>query len=376
MNTSYDVIVVGAGPAGSMAAKTVAEAGADVLLLERHTHIGQPVRCAEGINASLFKESGIPKKDSFIEQEIKGARLYLYEDTHDVSSPQWTGYILDRKRFDPYLAQLAEKAGAEVHTGTKATGLQRVQKKWEVTIQSPEELRSITADIVVGADGFECSIGKWAGIAPRWKNTEYSTCYELVLDCPYLKENHLFHIALGQEFPNGYGWIFPKKHIANVGVAVTPGKQPKQALEFFINHYPGIAEVIGEEYQVIERRGGGIPTAGPRVLDHIVGDGILLVGDAAGMVEPFTGEGIASSILSGKAAGETITTCLNNNTWEKEHLRLYEQQWKQQPYIDSTLGESMEYMKEIYQEIQEYLTGKPLTKERKTEFMQALQSLT
>ena len=155
-----DVLVVGAGPAGSMAAKTAAENDLNVILIERNKKIGFPVRCAEGINNFIFQDTGIKKNGSFIDQKITGTKIYFYDEVYELTSDQWRGYTIDRTIFDKYLAQLAEKAGARIFTETKAIGLNKYNNKWKVKTNTPKGFVTIDAKIVIGADGFESNVGK------------------------------------------------------------------------------------------------------------------------------------------------------------------------------------------------------------------------
>jgi len=361
MNITCDILVVGAGPSGSMAAKTASEKNTNVLLIERNKNIGSPVRCAEGINKFLFQDTGIKKNKSYINQEIKGTKIYFYNEIYELNSEQWKGYTIDRKKFDPYLAKLAEKSGAKLLTETKAIGMKRKGNRWVVNVKTKEKIGHIEAKIVIGADGFECNIGRWVGIRSKWKKDEICKCYELLLDCPDLKEDNKFHIAFGKEFPNGYGWIFPKKKKANVGVGVSINASPKNALKFFIEEYPRISTILGEKRSIIEKRGGSIPMSGPKSTNETISDGIILVGDAAGMVDPITGEGITFSMISGISAGEVATLSIEKNNWTKNALNKYEETWRSKKYLgDVSIGEDMELLKQTKELFYKIFTQKDI----------------
>jgi len=367
-----DVLVVGAGPAGSMTAKTAADNCVDVILIDRNKLIGQPVRCAEGINKFLFRDTGIKKKDSFIEKEIVGTKIYFYDEIYTLDSGQWQGYTINRKVFDLYLAQQAEHAGAQLLTETKAVGMKKKENRWVVKTETPKGFKSIEAKIVIGADGFECHIGKWAKIRKKWQQNEFSKCYELEIECPKLVESNIFHIAFGEEFLNGYAWIFPKYKTANVGVGVSPKINAKYALEFFIKKYPKINSLIGKKYSIKERRGGGIPTTGPRDINELVSDGILVVGDAAGMVDPITGEGISSSMLSGIAAGEAVVLSLKEGKWDKQQLSIYQKIWMNKKYINSTLGDNFSSLLQFREIFCNAFSNKKIPKNRRQNIISSI----
>lgn len=371
--TKCDVLVVGAGPAGSMAAKNLAERGVEVILIERNKEIGYPVRCAEGINKFLFRDTGIKKKKSFIRQKIDKTKIYFYDELYELNSNHWRGYTIDRRIFDKYLAKQAELAGAKVMTNTKAIGMNNKGKTKIVDIISEGKPEKIEAKVVVGAGGFDCKVGQWAGITKPWKLNEFSKCLEFELGNLDIVEHNAFHIAFGEEFPMGYGWIFPKsRDIANVGVGVDPRTDAKSALNFLMKEYPRITEIIGNEYSILETRGGGIPMTGPRSLDETVSDGIILVGDAAGIVDPITGEGISPSMLSGIAAGETISNALEKNSWDKNSLSDYYNRWRNKEYAGGLrLGPDLNMLTNIRDLFFKAFTRKDVSAEARDLFISA-----
>ncbi|MCK5039639.1 MAG: NAD(P)/FAD-dependent oxidoreductase [Candidatus Aenigmarchaeota archaeon] len=336
-----DVLVVGAGPSGSLAAKTIAESGLNVILIERNKKIGTPVRCAEGISAYLFKDTGIKKHNSFLCRKIKGTKIYFYNEQYILSGKTWQGYVIDRKIFDPYLAKLAQKAGAKVFSNANAVEMKRVKNGWIVGVNFGKIKKQIEAKFVIGADGVESKIGKWAGLEDN-SNRGLFKCLEYEMDDLNIGKNDKFHICFGQEFPGGYAWVFPKsKTRANVGVGVNVKKNAnlKQLLDFFINKYPNINKMIGGNYKILETRGGLIPANGPKKIDGLVGDNILLVGDAGEFVEPITAEGIEPAMLSGIAAGETIIEAFRKKDLRKNFLKIYEQKYKKKHYSNVKLDE-------------------------------------
>ena len=370
-----DVLVVGAGPSGSMAAKTAAEKDMDVIVIERNKEIGNPVRCAEGINKFLFENTGIKRDDSFIENRIDGTKIYFYDEAYELNSDQWQGYTIDRTIFDQYLAKQAENKGAIFFTDTKATGIKKNGNKWIVKTSSNNEITDIETKVIIGADGFESNIGRWANIKKRWKSDDICKCYELLLSCPNSAEENKFHMAFGEEFSMGYAWVFPKKKKVNVGVGVPTILNAKDALNFYISQYPGVKNILGKDYCILEKRGGGIPMAGPIDIHETVGDGIILVGDAAGMVEPITGEGIGPSMISGISAGEIISSSIIKGSWKKSDLIEYQNKWKNKNYINTTLGESMSAIMELKNTFHTMFSKKATKQERK-EFISMISELT
>jgi flavin-dependent dehydrogenase len=132
-----------------------------------------------------------------------------------------------------------------------------------------------------------------------------------------------------------------------VGVGVDPKIDAKKALHFFMNHYPKINKILGKKYSISETIAGAVPSNGPKPASELVGDGVLLVGDSAGIVEPITGEGITSSILSGISAGEVISNCLKRGVKDKKNLDVYDKTWRSKKYMGSTLGKEMDLLIEM-----------------------------
>jgi len=152
----YDVVVIGAGPGGSIAAKTCAEHGLKVLMVEKRQEIGVPVRCAEGISKKSLERFVEPKK-KFIAREVVGAKIFAPDGTEITLTEEMAGnevgYVLERKVFDRYLAQLAVKAGAEVIVKTTAYGIERTKDGVKVKLRRMGEEWEVETKIVIGADG-------------------------------------------------------------------------------------------------------------------------------------------------------------------------------------------------------------------------------
>ncbi|HDM23106.1 MAG TPA: NAD(P)/FAD-dependent oxidoreductase [Methanomicrobia archaeon] len=368
-----DVLVVGAGPSGSMTAKILAEEGVDVILIEQKKEIGYPVQCAEGVNKFLFRDTGIKKDPSFIEQRIDGTVIYFHNEEYVLTGEQWKGYTLDRRRFDKFLAENAQHAGAKILTSARAIGLKKRESGWIVKIKLSGKPMEIETKIIVGADGFRKSVGKWAGLAKEWRTDEYSKCLQYTVPCQDMQEKNKFHIVFDENFPSGYGWIFPKRCKVNIGVGVSPKSNVKKALQYFLKH-PITKQLVGDNVVINEIRGGKIPTCGPKSKDEVVGDGIIIVGDAAGMVEPVTGEGIAPSMISGISAGETIAEAIERKSWSKSMLSIYYKNCMRKRYIGSTVGESMGYFLELKRKIYDVFSEKSTPEERKKFVIENLMS--
>ena len=133
-----DVLIVGAGPAGCVAAREAAAAGAGhVLLIERDRAIGAPVRCAEGVGSEGLREFVNPDGAPWVARKITKVIFWAPDDTEVVLGSRAVGYVLDRTRFEPALAELAARAGAEIRIATEAVRMERANGAWQVELRGP-----------------------------------------------------------------------------------------------------------------------------------------------------------------------------------------------------------------------------------------------
>jgi len=326
----YDVVVVGSGPAGTVTARFAAEAGVNVLIIERRAEVGVPVLCGEGISRKI-DEWNIIKGTRWMAGKMEGARIYSPDGTCVKLSAERagneTGYVIYRDVFDQELARLAIEAGAELMTNTNATGLIKEKGRIRgIRAKHFDEEIEIEADIVVGADGVDSKIGKWAGIDTTLKPEDLETC------CQYTFANvkdldSYCDFYLGKEIaPGGYIWVFPKgKGIANVGIGIlaslSEAGMAKKLLDNFISEDPRFKNAHPLRFLA-----GAVPVALPI---ETVRDNLILVGDAARHVDPITGGGLTHCLEVGKIAGEVIGNAVKEKNFSKEFLSEYETRWKE-----------------------------------------------
>ena len=319
-----DVAVVGAGPSGSMAARTAAEQGADVIFLEEHSQVGLPISCAEGLSLDGLKDAGVEPTPYVVSQRITRALVYAPNKRYlELTSSDWVGHTINRDVFDRLLSERAVEAGAELMTGTKAVGV--LSKNGVVSgvhaRRSGETLR-IEAKVVIGADGYASTVRRTTGLG-RWY-PDFVTCAQyrlgnLSLDEPDVNE---FHVG-SKVAPGAYAWVFPKSgEVANVGLGVRRihTEAPLAYLKRFVNSDPRLR---GGEVLMVN--GGIIPVSG--VVDKVVGDGVMLVGDAAGQVIPCTGAGVHSGVVAGRMVGEVAAHAADEGDVSASRLSEYERRF-------------------------------------------------
>ena len=327
-----DIVVVGAGPGGSMAARYCAEGGLKTILLEKKAEIGAPLRCAEGVSKKWLEEVGIEPEPMWIRGDMKGAIIKSPQGTtfqlDESKAGSEVGYVLERHLFDKALARDAAEAGAQIMMRTGATGVIRdgSGKLVGVKARSMGEEVEIYAKCIVAADGYESQVGRWAGIDTTLKLNDIDSCIQYRM-CNIDCAPDYCEFVIGSVAPGGYIWIFPKGDgVANVGIGVMgrlcKGEgDAKRYLDKFIAEDPRLSKG-----QILEIMGGFVSTCPG--LDCAVDDNIVLVGDAARIIDPITGGGICHACRTGMYAGKVLTECAKKGDFSKAALMPYEKMWR------------------------------------------------
>src|SRR5437879_5666745 len=165
-----DVLVVGAGPAGAVAAWEAKRAAPELdrRLLERDRAVGAPVRCAEGVGDAGLREFASPEGAEWVGRKITRVVFWAPDDTQVQVAERDVGWVLDRTRFDAYLAARAVSEGVELLVGTEACAMERTADgRWLVHTRGGRGAASFRARVVIGADGVEAMVGRWAGRRTR-----------------------------------------------------------------------------------------------------------------------------------------------------------------------------------------------------------------
>jgi len=326
-----DIVVCGAGPGGSMAARYCAEGGLDTILIEKKAEIGAPLRCAEGVSKSWLDEVGIEADPTWIRADMKGAIIKSPQGTtyqlDESKAGNEVGYVLERHLFDKYLARKAAEAGAKIMMRTSCTGIIRENGKIVgIKAKSMGEEIEIRAKCVVAADGYESQVGRWAGIDTTLKLSDIDSCIQYRM-CNIDVAPDYCEFVIGSVAPGGYVWIFPKGNgVANVGIGVAGqlckgNADAKMYLDKFIANDPRL-----NKGQILEIMGGFVSTCPG--LDSAIDDNIILVGDAARIIDPITGGGICHACRTGMYAGKVLTECAKTGDFSKSALKPYEKMWR------------------------------------------------
>ncbi|HEX9911759.1 MAG TPA: NAD(P)/FAD-dependent oxidoreductase [candidate division Zixibacteria bacterium] len=326
MKDSYDCIIVGAGPAGSMAALVLAENQHNVLLIEKHKEAGQPLCCAEAISPKGLSICG-EVKPAWISSPIHKILLKSPSGKELKLSYPDAGLVLNRKLFDKELALRAQSSGAGLKLNTQAVDLIHNHGKiCGIKVKEDGKELEYQAKVIIAADGIESLVGRWAGLDNSLKLNEVDSAYQYLLKSDSIEEDCTeFHLGT-KLAPGGYAWVFPKgRNTANVGLAITPvsGNPPgvekaKELLDFFV--MKRFKNFLVEEWMT-----GGIPAYSRK--SQLVKDNLLFIGDAARVVDSLSGAGIANALLSGKIAGQVTSEYLKNKEAPLAYLKKYEEEF-------------------------------------------------
>jgi digeranylgeranylglycerophospholipid reductase len=295
---SYDIIVVGGGPAGLLAARKASEKGVQVLLLEREKTLGKKV-CAEAISNTTFKDSELQSR-SFIANEIVGARVYAPDESKNVSISgesigEHGGYVVNKRLYLEALADAARTSGADVRLGANVIDIQRNEGYVKAIVKNDGGTQNLASKVLIGCDGFG------SVVARKFFDTRNMTlisCIQYTLQGCRVEDEDLLEFYLGNDVaPHGYLWVFPKgKGVANVGLGVR-GTAARPYLDKFLKKHVdrfGNAKTVNV---------GAAPVVVSGQLEKLVSDNIMISGESAGHVIPLTGAGIHTSLVAGRIAG-------------------------------------------------------------------------
>jgi len=329
MAESYDVIVVGAGPAGSTAARFAAMGEAKTILLEKHPVIGYPLCCAEAI--SITGLNRVVESDSkWIAAKIEKVKLFGPNGVKAQIIHPDAGYVLERKIFDRDLAELAAQAGAEVKVNADVRDLiyDKQGKLAGVRVEINGKQAEILGQVIIAADGVESEVAVKAGINSLLKPEQMHSAYQYLLADIDIEPEALEFYFGAKIAPGGYIWVFPKRdNLANVGIGICPSKSPRKKAIGYLDEF--IATRF-KRYAILERMTGGVPSYMAEL--PLYKDNLLLVGDAARLIDSLTGAGIANALLSGKIAGQTaaamVADGITGQRYEKEFNQIKQKELK------------------------------------------------
>lgn len=331
---NYKVVVIGAGPSGSTAAKFLAENGVKTALIDKSNFPREKV-CGGGVTQRLFDRFDYINKNQIFVSESYGISLHSSSLKYNVivekDKPIITMVL--RKNFDNELVKLAVKAGADFLSGKKVIDIE-IQKDKIITIL--DDKTKIFSDIIIGADGIWSTVAKKTGLAKNQRFLAMCAMQEYDLNknnlSEFFNEKRISHFHL--EFRNipGYGWVFPKKKHLNIGIIESVTRKKRltiktpitETYKYYFNYLKN-EKMIPADLKIGRLKGGAVSVY---PLEKTFSDRVILCGDAAGFANPISAEGIYYAMVSGKIAAEVCVKAVNSNNFSEKTLSLYQQKWK------------------------------------------------
>jgi digeranylgeranylglycerophospholipid reductase len=308
----FDVVIIGAGPAGGACAERAAQLGLNILVLEEDKKIGEPVHCGECISkVALDKIGKVP--DEVIATHVTGVRVIFPGPRSNLVDE--SGVVLHKEKFEKWLIEKAKKNGAKISLGESFEQAEHKKGIWEIKTSK----RKINSKIIIDASGVKSVLSQKLGV-----NQKFSS----VIGIQYLMEgmdsdDYLDFYLWPKYAPHGYLWVIPKGNgLANVGLVTTDSNKARHLLNEFLKERGWLNN------KIIHTFGGLIPASGP--LPNTCGNGWMLIGDAAGFTSPLFEGGTHLGIQSGLFAAQTAKKAIDQNDFSKKILTEYETLWKKE----------------------------------------------
>ncbi|NWJ89670.1 NAD(P)/FAD-dependent oxidoreductase [Marine Group I thaumarchaeote] len=323
----YDLIVVGAGPAGSSAAYAAAKNGIKVALLEKEENVAQTVRTSGVTWIDYAKEFGIPE-DCY--NPIRTYNFCSPNNTVSITDNKPKAAVLDVRKTYRFLADMAKKNGAEIFVNTNVTNV--ITENGSIVgvkASSSNSEMIFHARMLIDASGFQSAVSKSLGLVKQWERFGVGAEYEAEVENV---KSDTWWLMVGQMYsPAGYAWIFPLgKNIVRIGVGVGKPESdvdPTQRLDELIEKGAGPIKDLGKITKK-EFHYGLIPNEG--LSRKTVYDNLILVGDTAGMANPLVLEGIRYAIKYGRVAGDVASKAIKSGDTSEKALQYYEETWKKE----------------------------------------------
>ncbi len=311
IESTYDILIVGAGPAGASAAAAAADQKCRVLMVDRRKKVGVPVQCAELIPAQLVGELKLGR--DYVVQPTRGMKTFLGD--REVKETNAAGFMIRRDRFDQTLVNAASKRGAQVLLETKAVSRSGQDVVIHTKGKAPQK---ITASIIIGADGPLSTVARWIGVArPELIST-------IQVRVPLKEPMDFTEVYFDPAIYCGYAWLFPRGNQANLGLGVKRRNGVRPPLHRLLDLHLSRCRKAGKIEDSRSKPITAWVPAGPAAT--IVHVNVMLAGDAAGQTHPITGAGIFPAVAAGRMAGTWAATALQSR--DLSCLRGYDAEYR------------------------------------------------
>ena len=322
----FDIVIVGAGPAGSSAAHEAARNGSSVALLEKESVVAETVRTSGVTWIKDAQSFGIPE-DCY--NPIKNYSFCSPSNTVTISDDVAKAAVLDVRKTYRHLAKQAQESGAKLFVDTNVTDVITDEQKKPIGViaKSADKEIKFNAKVIIDCSGFQSVVGKMLGLVTQWERFGAGAEYEVRAENV---DDKTWWLMVGQKYsPAGYAWIFPVGgNIVRIGVGIGKPESnvdPTERLNELMENKEGPIKDLGEITK-IEFHYGLIPNDG--LSRKTVYDNLILVGDSAGQANPLVLEGIRYAIRFGRVAGKVASDAIKNDDTSENALRPYETDWK------------------------------------------------
>ena len=331
---AYDAAIVGAGPAGSTAAKFLTEKGYRVLLIDKEK-FPRDKPCAGGLTFKVLSRFPYVEKENLIENYTYGGIAYSPSLKYKliVGKEEPISAMVLRKKFDYGLVKIAIASGTTFIDRKRVENIKIFKDKARIYLNDNTFFES---QVVIGTDGIWSTIAKKTGLSEKCKDFgmcvfhEYPIASKSIDRC--IGEKRSCHIHLGVEDIFGYGWVFPKKNHINIGICeLNPktirSKYKTNLKEVYRNYFDLLKKnnILPNDVKIGRLKGGALPLF---PLKKTFSDRVILCGDAGGFINPVSGEGIYYAMSSGKIAAQVIIKALDNGKTDERFLSEYQKIWK------------------------------------------------
>jgi electron transfer flavoprotein-quinone oxidoreductase len=355
--SDYDVVIVGAGPGGSMAAKTAAEAGLKTIFFERGRKPGEKNSSGCGLGPRMWREfpdmmktltkdvapnlrMGSCVVNHYLNKDMKEIAIEMYYPTESVTyEPAKTFITMNcyRSEFDPWIANHAVEAGAELRTSTLVKDLVKDDNGKAIGVQT-EDGEKVLGKVIIGADGVISMVATRSGLNPRWRPDQITLVPQYDFRADPEKIDKIYGpdgvlrdaadgIWWGVNFPAAYQVIFGDGF--HIGLGSWMGqwtKNPVSYLNKLVSCKPFKRMIKAIDAKPREIQSHLLPWTQKPIQTFT--DNIMLIGDAGGFPCPLEAEGVFPAMETGKLAAETAIKCIADGDTSKNALKLYEEKWK------------------------------------------------
>ena len=362
---TYDLIVVGAGPGGSVAAKIAAEKGLNTIFFERGRIPGEKNSSGCGLGPRMFRDfpkmmkelvpekcpsmrAGTASRNYFVNADDVVAGYIMARPTESVSyepAKSWITMNVYRSEFDPWIAEFATNAGAELKTSTLIVDL--LKENGKVTGVVDEKGEKYKAPIVIGADGVISMVAQKSGLRAKWDQDQVTLTLQYDFQAPPEKIDDIMGdetlgVWWGSTFPASYQVFFHDGFHQGLGNWMKWwDKNPLFYLNKVVNlkYYQRLLKIL--EAKPRELQAHLLPWLDYPYNTHT--DGVILIGDAGGFPCPLEAEGIYPAMVTGKIAAEVAAEAISSGNYSKDILKMFDDEWQK-----TSIGKEFEAGAELW----------------------------